>query len=136
MHATVTRPLTLDMAGRVRRIPAGANVVPATTTTEQLQWLRKQATKEASERLVPVEIRHHVLYRFYDADNVLLYVGITADLPTRFRNHSRKPWWHDIGRMTVEHFSCRFDVLAAEKLAIASERPLYNSTYNTQRWRQ
>jgi hypothetical protein len=75
--------------------------------------------------------RHHALYRFYDRSDVLLYVGITVDLPTRMGNHQTdKPWWADVARMTVEHHASRADVLDAERQAIRDEKPLYNVHHN------
>lgn len=75
--------------------------------------------------------RPHALYRFYDTHDRLLYIGITVHLPTRLGNHRNdKPWWQDIARMTVEAFPDRPTVEAAEKAAIAAERPLYNTQHN------
>jgi len=74
----------------------------------------------------------HALYRFYDATDVLLYVGITVDLPKRMKQHrGSKPWWALVDHMQVEHFDSRTEVAAAEKAAICSEHPLFNDTHNT-----
>src|SRR5206468_10392091 len=36
----------------------------------------------------------HVLYRLYDEEGVLLYVGITNAINTRFKTHAgSQPWW-------------------------------------------
>lgn len=75
--------------------------------------------------------RPHALYRFYDTHDRLLYIGITVSLPTRLTDHrDDKPWWRDVARMTVEHFADRESVLAAEKAAIVTERPLHNVHHN------
>ncbi|GHJ55660.1 hypothetical protein Nm8I071_49670 [Nonomuraea sp. TT08I-71] len=69
----------------------------------------------------------HALYRFFDRADVLLYVGITADLPQRMGGHrGEKPWWSQVTRVNVEHFATRKAALAAETIAIKDEKPLYN----------
>ncbi len=75
--------------------------------------------------------RPHALYRFYDRSDVLLYVGITVDLPTRLGNHQTdKPWWLDVARITGELLPSRREVFAAEQKAIRDEKPLYNVQHN------
>lgn len=82
---------------------------------------------------MPLEVRPHALYRFFNAGGALLYVGITAALPTRLANHrDEKPWWTEVARVTVEHYPNREAVLAAELAAIKSEHPRYNIQHNTQ----
>lgn len=76
--------------------------------------------------------RPHALYRFYDASDVLLYVGITADLPTRISTHRKeKPWWTRVAHISVEQFETRTEALNAEATAIREEKPLYNVAGNT-----
>jgi predicted GIY-YIG superfamily endonuclease len=73
----------------------------------------------------------HALYRFFDRTDVLLYVGISMDLPTRLRKHRReKPWWLEIAHIAIEPHESRADALAAEAAAIAEEKPLYNDQHN------
>lgn len=73
----------------------------------------------------------HALYRFYDRTDVLLYVGISIDLPARLRKHRReKPWWLEIANITVEPHDSRAEALAAEAVAITEETPLYNDQHN------
>jgi len=135
VRMTMTRPLALGMAARVRRIPARSTTLQTGTTTEHLQWWHKQAAKEQlTPPPVPCDTGDQNLYRFYSADGTLLYIGITANLPTRLKTHGRtQPWWDDVFRTTVEHFSCRSNVTAAEKAAIINEQPLYNRAHN---WRR
>lgn len=69
----------------------------------------------------------HALYRFFDADEQLLYIGITWDIASRFRRHAAdKPWWSDVRRIAVEEHPGRAAVLAAETAAIKAEKPRYN----------
>jgi hypothetical protein len=78
--------------------------------------------------------RPHTLYRFWSAQDVLLYVGITVNPLARWGRHERdKPWWPSVTRVTVEHFSTRSAVLTAEKAAIIAESPLHNVHHNQNR---
>lgn len=71
--------------------------------------------------------RPHTLYRFFDAQNRLLYVGVTCNAFNRWSRHAGdKPWWPQVARTTVEHFPDRQSVLTAETLAIKAEKPKYN----------
>lgn len=72
------------------------------------------------------------LYRFYAADERLLYVGISLSAAARASQHSReKPWWPDVARMDVEHHDVdRLTMEAIEREAIVAERPLHNVTHN------
>lgn len=79
----------------------------------------------------PLNERHHALYRFWDAQGALLYVGITADLPTRIKSHrDGKPWWSLVAKMTIEPYPDRPSVLAAEVTAIQTEHPLHNRQHS------
>lgn len=69
----------------------------------------------------------HALYRFFDASDDLLYVGVTANPGARWPKHaSGKPWWTEVSRVQVENYTDRPSVLAAEKAAIQTEAPRYN----------
>lgn len=75
--------------------------------------------------------RRHALYRFYDASDVLLYVGITVDPGARFKKHgSDKLWWSEVDRIGIDHFVTRLEALEAERKAIKSEQPLHNVVHN------
>lgn len=66
------------------------------------------------------------LYRFFDADGALLYVGITADIEQRWSGHQSKPWWPDVAEKTVQWHDDRPSALVAELEAIKTEAPRYN----------
>lgn len=67
------------------------------------------------------------VYRLYDADGLLLYVGISSDLADRFGTHAgNKWWWPDVARRTAEGYSTREEALTAEDEAIRTEAPLFN----------
>jgi DNA-binding XRE family transcriptional regulator len=67
-----------------------------------------------------------ILYRLFDADDVLLYVGITAKFASRLKNHERaQPWWSRVDHHTVEIVPA-VDARRAERRAIYDEAPLFN----------
>ncbi|WP_132120963.1 GIY-YIG nuclease family protein [Actinocrispum wychmicini] len=67
------------------------------------------------------------LYRMFDRDGRLLYVGITLDVSQRFKEHrAGKSWWTEASTITLERHGTRQDVEAAEAAAIVNEQPLYN----------
>jgi predicted GIY-YIG superfamily endonuclease len=73
----------------------------------------------------------NMLYRFFYADDQLLYVGITANPGARWTYHSRKKaGWRQVVRATIEHFDSRDEVIKAEIIVIQTERPLWNVLYN------
>lgn len=73
-----------------------------------------------------------VLYRFYSATGQLLYVGVTMNPPTRFKDHKRdKEWWSMVAGITVETYPDRAAVLDAECRAIKIEHPQYNVQHNS-----
>lgn len=67
-----------------------------------------------------------VLYRLYDGRNVLLYVGITEELPKRLLRHSARLWWPEVHTVCLEAYESRTQALRAESRAIAVEGPLHN----------
>ncbi|GGW82896.1 hypothetical protein GCM10010340_70590 [Streptomyces griseoloalbus] len=69
------------------------------------------------------------LYRLYDAEDVLLYVGIAKDPKLRWQGHAHSPtsqWWPQVARKEVEWFATREAADAAETAAIEAERPVHN----------
>lgn len=68
------------------------------------------------------------VYRHYDADGRLLYIGCSCDPFSRFAVHrSVSSWAHDVANMSVEWFPDRETALCAEKAAILTEKPPHNS---------
>lgn len=76
---------------------------------------------------VPLREGRTALYRHYDANDVLLYVGISNDPDQRFILHAYTARWYDCSaRCDVEWHTDRPAALSAERDAIRSERPLFN----------
>lgn len=72
------------------------------------------------------------LYRHYDAEDNLLYVGISLWPTQRLRRHQKAAakWAQYAVTMTTEWFESREKALDAEATAIQTERPLHNIVHN------
>lgn len=74
-----------------------------------------------------------ILYRYFDKDDNLLYVGISSNYQARAASHAKfSKWSHLASYVRLEHFPNRQSVLDAEKFAIISEKPIYNIIHNQQ----
>lgn len=72
------------------------------------------------------------LYRHFDSNNNLLYIGISLSALNRLGQHKdNSHWFNSISNVTIEKFNTREEALIAEKDSILLEKPLYNKVYNT-----
>lgn len=79
----------------------------------------------------------NVLYRFYDPDGQLLYVGITSDFYRRCYEHSSKSWWKGVEFATIDiDATSRPGLIIEESKTIPLERPIYNIDLNPSGWGQ
>jgi predicted GIY-YIG superfamily endonuclease len=71
------------------------------------------------------------LYRCFDSDHRLLYIGISTNALARLMVHRESAYWFaQIATVTIEHFDSRDDAAVEEQLAIMTENPLHNQVYN------
>lgn len=73
------------------------------------------------------------LYRHYDANGQLLYVGVSLSAVYRLSQHRRSGWAQAIARVDIKHYSCRAAALTAERKAIYKEKPRFNIAMNNRR---
>lgn len=67
------------------------------------------------------------LYRHFDTDGRLLYVGVSLSTVARLSSHMcESKWSGQIASITIERFPTRQEALAAEAAAIKLERPAHN----------
>lgn len=89
------------------------------------------AVKFGEQYLRPGVTNHH-LYRFFDRNERLLYIGITSSPKDRFRQHAEsKSWWPQVATRQITFYPTRADLAAAEIAAIKRERPMYNIAHST-----
>jgi hypothetical protein len=114
---------------------------------EAVGYLVRRKTKDANGRYVtfldlydepfrtpnpepssaPSRVPKAYLYRHWDAEGKLLYVGVTTSPRARTRQHLKDSRWIDLSvEMTVEPHPSRAAAEEAEAAAITSERPLFN----------
>lgn len=88
--------------------------------------------------------RPHYVYRLFDENDQLVYIGCARDPESRFNQHmdwnipSRVSdyFWRHKGRYTsVEYLNLRLARIA-EREAIAEEVPLLNRFHNTRRFKR
>ena len=67
------------------------------------------------------------LYRYFDGEGQLLYVGVTGNNTKRQSQHRRNSFWFgEVASATFEYFDTREEALEAETTAIRREKPKYN----------
>ncbi|MGH3490229.1 MAG: GntR family transcriptional regulator [Actinopolymorphaceae bacterium] len=78
------------------------------------------------------------LYRAYDRDDRLLYVGVSYDVEQRHVQHCSdisQPWWRwTVARITTERHAGRLEAEQAERAAIATESPVWNISHAPEGW--
>jgi predicted GIY-YIG superfamily endonuclease len=90
-----------------------------------MTWLKGKDERVSDETEFSDDIT--ALYRLYDSENALLYVGITVSLRNRMVQHALcQPWWAQVARKTVAWYPDRQDAAAAELTAIKDECPRHN----------
>lgn len=97
---------------------------------EILRQARPEFEAEIAARaayLAELEQKPHALYRHFDLEGRLLYIGISVDPDLRLNQHKASSRWaSDIYSVSVEWMNCRSGALSAELSAIRSEAPLHN----------
>lgn len=76
------------------------------------------------------------LYRFFDAEDRLLYIGVSSRFEMRQNTHrATQPWWPDVARSEVQPLTglTRAQAQKIEAAAIITERPLHNTQHNPDR---
>lgn len=66
------------------------------------------------------------LYRHFNENDVLLYVGISKNAIARLRGHKDKCWYDEIAYITIQRHETRQAALRSEAIAIRDEGALYN----------
>jgi predicted GIY-YIG superfamily endonuclease len=70
------------------------------------------------------------LYRYFDCDGRLLYVGITKNCERREAEHRiYSPWRKNAVNISYEWYGSLFTASIMERIAIEDERPLHNKAW-------
>lgn len=85
-------------------------------------------------RSVPLGENRQHLYRHFDKDGKLLYVGISLSALARLAEHKKvSAWFWKIARVEITAYASRADVVMAERLTIKREKPLHNIVHAVRR---
>lgn len=82
------------------------------------------ATLSEQERRRLADMR--AVYRMFDENGRLVYVGQTAHPGQRFGQHAEKRWFTLVTTITLEWHDTHAQAVLAERDAIEAERPRYN----------
>lgn len=67
------------------------------------------------------------VYKMYDNNHNLLYVGMTVSLLSRMSDHiKQKEWFTEVEDISITWYSTRFEAEVAEKTSIRWDDPKYN----------
>jgi predicted GIY-YIG superfamily endonuclease len=134
--ATVTRE---SLIADTRQVLAGAlKQRDGKTVNEAIDLLQRLGCRETTEQdidairlLAELDAVPTALYRHFDHEGRLLYIGVSMTITGRTAQHETyAPWFRDIDNIKLEWFGSRSSALRAEKHAITTEKPLHNVTYN------
>lgn len=80
------------------------------------------------------EVNRNILYRFFNAEGELLYVGATTSPGKRLsQHHYTQPWWDEVDYAAFQRFPTHAELMDAECEAIHNESPRYNIVYSRDR---
>jgi|TARA_R100000084_G_scaffold88954_1_gene42999 hypothetical protein len=73
----------------------------------------------------------YVLYRAYDDNEKLLYVGQSTSVMSRLKHHIKSSEWSGmVSNITLQRFKNERQLFRAELKAIQEEKPVYNRSHN------
>ncbi len=106
-------------------------VVTEPTASAATPAPRRRSGSKMAKLLAAATPRPTALYRWYDDQDRLLYVGISDELSGRVIGHTKESSWMDFAaRSTITRYPCREDGAEAEIEAIKTEQPLFNQVHN------
>ena len=77
------------------------------------------------------DINTYLVYKFYNINNELLYIGITNDIKIRLKQHKqKKKWYKEIDKIYISNMMTRNEAHIYEIYYIANEIPKYNIDYS------
>ena len=73
----------------------------------------------------------YTLYRAYDSDGILLYIGQSISALTRTGHHAKyASWFRYCYSLTFQRYADKEVLAIAEKTAIEKEKPVFNVVHN------
>ena len=98
----------------------------------QLELTRNCASQESYKKDIRqnASLASSYVYRMWDTNGVLLYIGKSNNPLNRWKQHRKKPWFKQVTRFEYEPHPDEASAYAAEREAIKTEHPLYNIVNN------
>lgn len=113
-----------NMYGYQRPRGLDCTVTPEPPAAEDWNWVLKQ---QAKRQATQTPNRRCAIYRHYDAEGRLLYVGKSVQPLNRQQQHEVEAhWFHQIVKIEIQWFELTTDMDAAERHAITTEAPIFN----------
>ena len=101
------------------------------TNNDELLELDQLLSFNPSRKIKDSNKKLHELYRYFDSNDTLLYVGISYSAVARAAQHkSNSHWYARVARIEISRARTRDDLIKAEVLAIKLESPKFNKTHN------
>lgn len=116
----------------VVRFAGSKDMMPAPALAELLAW-RWEAPTAAPRRSAQMQ----KIYRMFDSEQCLLYVGVSGCAIGRMLEHARdKAWFDDVRNINIELLACsRLEAEEVEAAIICEENPKHNrSRPNPRGW--
>lgn len=118
----------MDPAERMRKFWAAETRTPAEHAIKDTaaQHVHHRSARTIKPRTSPTD-RRCALYRHFDAEGILLYVGISFNPQKRGKAHVDRSVWIDFAvRMEADWLPSRDDAIEAELTVIRNEKPIFN----------
>lgn len=103
-----------------------------TVEKAMLQFFQEETVREKIVQAIKSN-RQYQLYRYWDENLNLLYIGSSRSAIIRLFEHEKDFWFNEIAMVTIENFPDRTTAKEAERTAIWKEKPQHNVTHNSQR---
>jgi len=80
-----------------------------------------------TQRLRCAPNRFGAVYRAYNDQDELLYIGVTENPSQRHARHKKdRDWWHEVAYLDWEFYATYGEAVDVERDAIEAEQPRYN----------
>ena len=77
-----------------------------------------------------INMKKHMIYKFYNKNDQLLYIGITNSIRKRLHLHKqKKEWFNEINKILVSEKLSRNEAYIYEIFFISNEKPIHNIEY-------
>lgn len=145
IHALVDHGVNLRVAGKDIKVGCIEEVVEevgrrqntlSVRTFREAERLRAQRRTRIQRAPEPAKVtaekpvswaKRPCVYRHFDIEGGLLYIGACKNYKTRMQNHKcGSPWFSQIHREAVDFYETLAEAKAVERKAIWLEKPMYN----------